>query len=233
MRILIVDDESKALKRLGRMTRSILGENSIIIETATSLAIAMEQINKFRIDLLLLDLNLNGKDGFEALKSVLAESFQTIVVSAYHDRALEAFEYGVLDFVPKPIKEERLKGAFDRFYGKQQNGDVLVKHLPVKLAGKVELVDVDDILYFSGANGFTEIHTTDGKTKLYDKTLDAIEIVHASRFERIHRSYIVRCDEIKAICSAQGTRYSIELKNGSELPIGRTRIEQLRQRLLR
>lgn len=230
MKILIVDDESKALKRLVRLTRAILGEVDTVIETATSISSALRHIEKCQIDLLLLDLNLNGKDGFEVLKTVLAESFHTIVVSAYHDRALEAFEYGVLDFVPKPVKEDRLKGAVDRFYGNRDCSEISVKYLPVKIAGKVELIAVKDILYFSGANGCTEIHTMEGKVKLYDKTLDAVELLHASGFERIHRSYIVRSDEIKAIHSAQGTRYCVELKNGSELPVGRTRIEQLRRK---
>ncbi|MBK7227614.1 MAG: hypothetical protein IPH97_01775 [Ignavibacteriales bacterium] len=59
-------------------------------------------------------MNLNAKDGFELLKQVVSQSFHTIVISANINRAIEAFEYGVLDFIPKPYNIERLKAAFQR-----------------------------------------------------------------------------------------------------------------------
>ena len=67
------------------------------------------------IDLLLLDLNLHGKSGFLALENAVAGSFQTIIVSAYADQAITAYEYGVLDFVNKPFSRARLEKALNRF----------------------------------------------------------------------------------------------------------------------
>ncbi len=233
MKILIVDDEARALKRLVRLTHSILGDKIESVETGSSLSIALEQIEKGKIDLLLLDLNLNGRDGFEVLKSLVAQSFQTIIVSAYHDRAIEAFEYGVLDFVPKPVAESRLKKAFERFETRNGPRERQLKYLSVKRQRRLDLIPIENILYFSGANDYTEIHIKTGKTYLYEKSLDSIELLLKSDFIRIHRSFIVRSDSIASIQTAQGSRYSIEMKNGSTLPIGRTKIDSVRQRLLR
>ncbi len=229
MRILIVEDESRALKRLVRLTRSLLGDAIVSLDTATRLSAATEAIGKNGIDLLLLDLNLNGKDGFETLKDVLAESFQTIVVSAYSDRAVTAFEYGVLDFVPKPVEEERLKRAFDRFLDSDRAGRGAPKYLAVKSARKIELVPVGDVVSFNGANDYTEIRLRDGRTKLYEKTLDSIELLLADNFIRVHRSHIVRLDEIRALHTAIGSRYSVELVDGDVVPVGRTRVADLRR----
>src|SRR5688572_16580366 len=114
MRILIAEDESVIARRLERMVKEILGERAGSVAVKESLADAGEYLFEKPIDLLLLDLNLNGEDGYDLLKLAAAGSFQTIVVSANSDRALEAFQYGVLDFVPKPFDLERLKRALDR-----------------------------------------------------------------------------------------------------------------------
>ena len=77
-------------------------------------------IKEQSIDLLFLDLNLNREDGYELLEEVAAESFHTIIVSAYKDRAIRAFEYGVLDFVAKPYTEERLSLAIQRIHPRNE-----------------------------------------------------------------------------------------------------------------
>lgn len=233
MNILVVEDEARALKRLVRLVHSILGDKVELLETATDLSEAEDLINTSSFDLLLLDLNLNGEDGFETLKSVAAEPFHTIIVSAHHDRALEAFEYGVLDFVPKPIRESRLKNALARLEGPAKKKEEGVKHLSVRHQRTIELIPVSDIHYFKGANDYTEIRLRDGKTHLYEKSLNAIELLLASDFIRIHRSFIVPVRDISAIRSSPGSRYFVELKDTTELPVGRTRIDKVRRRLVR
>ena len=117
MNALIVEDERMAARRLERMLRGILGDS---VEQITCLE-RVEEAECFlastTIDVLLLDLNLNGEDGFELLKKATAGPFQTIIVSANTGQALRAFEYGVLDFVPKPVERSRLERALARVSG--------------------------------------------------------------------------------------------------------------------
>ena len=90
MRIAIVEDEAMVARRLERMIGAILSNCSIRV--APTLHEALDLIRATPIDVLFLDLNLNGRDGFRLLEEAAAAPFQTIVVSAHHDQALRAFD---------------------------------------------------------------------------------------------------------------------------------------------
>ncbi len=99
MRVLIVEDEATIAQRVSRLLRDILGEQLESLEVIESFDLAMESLAMNPVDLLTLDLNLDGDDGFALLETAAAETFHTIVISAHTERALEAFEHGVLDFL--------------------------------------------------------------------------------------------------------------------------------------
>ena len=107
MRILIIEDEASVADRIERLTRQVLGTNIQRLAKRQTLSAGLHYLQNHPIDLLLLDLNLNGLNGFSILQELLSHSFQTIIVSANTDQALKAFEYGVLDFIPKPFTIER------------------------------------------------------------------------------------------------------------------------------
>ena len=128
MLIAIIEDEARIARRLERMIRQIFEKQDIKIVVASNLEEGKELIKKEEVNLLFLDLNLNGQDGFNVLENVVAESFHTVIVSAYKDKAIRAFEYGVLDFVPKPFDESRLRKAIERIHSKN-NTDHNIKYL--------------------------------------------------------------------------------------------------------
>ena len=149
MRIVVVEDEAIVARRLTRLLREILGETLESLDLATSLGAAQVRLDREPpIDALFLDLNLNGRDGFELLGEAVAGSFQTIVVSAHAERAIEAFDYGVLDFVAKPFGRERLELAIDRLRsGRMHDGAASgVRQLAVRKAGRVQLVPVASLV---------------------------------------------------------------------------------------
>ena len=114
MKILIVEDEKSIANRIERLLKEIAGDKISSLVQKERLTEALDYINHHKIDLLFLDLNLSGNDGFEILQSLAAETFDTIIVSAYRDKAIDAYEYGVVDFVPKPFTKDRLAKAFHR-----------------------------------------------------------------------------------------------------------------------
>ena len=230
MKILIVEDEMKAAKRLERMTRSLLEPEIPLIWRANSIENGRTVFQKESIDLLLLDLNLNGMNGFELLKDALAESFQTIIVSAYRDQAIKAFEHGVLDFVPKPVDKLRLRTALERFMGRGALRPE-TKYLALNVHGKVKYISVSDIRYVQGANVSTEIFLQDGTSLPYEKSLARTLQLLEPKFARIHRSYLVNIKQIYEITSTEGSRYWVVLKTGETLPVGRTRVSDLRSLL--
>lgn len=231
MRILVVEDEPVVARRLVRLLEEILEGQDRNIDTATSLDEAHERMTGTAYDVLCLDLNLHGRDGFDLLASAVAGPHQTIVVSANTDRALEAFEYGVIDFVPKPFGRERLKKALDRLRGTRVPKEQRVRYLAFRHGTRTEVVEVERIRAIHGADNYAEVELTDGRCLYHDKTLDKLQVLLPSNFERVHRSHIVNLKHVVAIESLPGSRYRASLDSGETVPISRTRVRELRKRL--
>lgn len=233
MRILIVEDEARIARRTERMTRLFFGDKLEKLILCDSLPEGQDYIKTHPVDLLLLDLNLNGADGFEILKMAVSESFHTIIISAYKEKAISAFEYGVLDFVAKPFDQERLAQAFLRISANEKEASGGAKFLAVKKRGQISLIDVNELRYVKGAGIYSELHLKNGGTELHDKSLEKLEQLLPNRFIRIHKSYIVGISEASEIMVQEGSRYSLSLKSGEILPIGRTRYKELKEKLFR
>lgn len=227
MRIAIVEDEAVVARRLERMVRDIVGGESAI-ELAPTFGAALDLVRGRTLDLLFLDLNLNGRDGFRLLEEAVAAPFQTVVVSAHHEQALRAFEYGVTDFVAKPWSEARLRLAIERVTKREPRGGT--KRLVVRKGRDTRSIDVAQIVYVRGADDYSEIRLADGTSHLHEKSLTALEAVLPAGFVRVHRSYIVN------IARARGLRHAdrpvIVLDDGTLIPIGRAYREQVRERVL-
>lgn len=232
MRILIIEDEERIAKRTQRMATVFFGQQLEALAVCDSLQKGLAYIEKHPIDLLLLDLNLNGEDGFDILGTVVAGSFHTIIVSAYTDKAITAFAYGVIDFVPKPFDEERLFQAFRRTIASVQKTGGPIKYLAVKKSGNLKLIDVNDLHYIKGAGIYSELHLRNGKQELHDKSLETLGQLLPSSFERIHKSYIVPLNQAEKIVVEAGGRYSLLLSNGELLPIGRSRYKELKEKMI-
>lgn len=231
MRILIVEDESLIAQRLERLTRRILGERVDALHVAASFAAARSRLDEHAVDLVLLDLNLDGTDGLALLRLAVAGSFHTIVVSANVDRAIDAFAHGVLDFVPKPFTEARLAQALARLTATAGLAPFATQFLAVRKTGRIELIRVEDVLYARGAGAYSELVLVNGRTELHDKSLERLQAVLPPVFERLHKSYLVRMSAIRALHAGEGSHYEAELRTGERLPVGRQRFKELKAQL--
>jgi two-component system response regulator LytT len=231
MKILIVEDEAVIARRIEQFCHRILGDRLEGLRVSPTFDAADAAMAEAPIDVLLLDLNLSGRDGMALLESKVAQSFHTIIVSANTDQALRAYEHGAIDFVAKPFSEQRLREALLRAADPEGRSPHAARYLAVRKPGRIELVPVNDVLYVQGADDFSELVLADGRRELHDKTLEKLQKVLPSVFERIHRSYLVRLSAVKALHVHEGSRYEAELRNGVRLPVGRTRYKQIRDAL--
>lgn len=231
MHVLIVEDEPTVARRLRRLTESIL-KGDLSIDTAEELAEARDTLFDRDIDVLLLDLNLHGADGYDLLKTSVSGGFHTIVVSAHTERAIEAFELGVLDFVGKPFGRERLAEAFRRLRSSEDRSSPPAQYLAVREGGDVKLVGVDRVRYLQAAGSYSELVLRNGETELHDKSLSRLATLLPDDFVRIHRSYVARLSDLDRLRAHEGTRYDVVLGDDTILPVGRTRVDQIRDRLL-
>ena len=230
MNILIVEDEARIARRIERMTREILGAQLQSLTLISTLHEALDFIPANPLDIVLLDLNLNGANGFDLLKTAVSGAFHTIVVSAYKDQAITAFEYGVLDFVPKPFNQERLAQALDRITLKVKAEKSPVKFLSVKKRQRIQLIPIEELVYIKGAGAYSELILQDGSKELHDKTLEKLEQLLSPDFKRIHKSYLLKMTELKEIIVQSGSKYLAQLASGEQLPIGRTRYKDLKEK---
>lgn len=219
MRIAIVEDEAIVARRLERMVRDIVGDVDSL-EVAPTFHHALDVIRR-PLDLLFLDLNLSGRDGFALLEEAAASSFQTVIVSAHHDQALRAFDYGVTDFVAKPWSEERLRTAIERATAVGK-----ARKLVVRKGRELRTIAAAQIVYIRGADDYSELNLDDGSVHLHEKSLSALEALLPSEFARVHRSYIANFAKVRGIRSA-----ALVFECGAIVPVGRTYRETVRQRL--
>ncbi|MTI32677.1 LytTR family transcriptional regulator DNA-binding domain-containing protein [Xanthovirga aplysinae] len=232
MHILIIEDETRIAKRIERMTRDFFSENLTSLHRVDELSEALEFIKKQPLDVVLLDLNLNGENGFDILSKAVSESFHTVIISAHKDRAISAFEYGVLDFVPKPFNQARLDQAFNKVLLNEKTTEGNIQLLAVKKKGGIQLISIDELQYVKGAGVYTELYLRNGKKELHDKSLEKLEQLLPHTFERIHKSYLVKMSEVENIIVRSGSKYIASLKNGEMLPIGRTKYKSIKEKWL-
>lgn len=230
MHVIMVEDEAMVARRLARCVESVLGASLQRLDIFGDLRSAEAHLQATVPDVLLLDLNLHGRDGFDLLKRAVSGAFHTIVVSANTDRAIEAFEHGVVDFVSKPFTEARLAQAFARLSTTRGESNA-IRYLIVRHAGKLERIDIDHIRAIHGANDYSELELAGGSRRLHEKSLDKLAHMLVGRFVRVHRSHLVNLAEVHSLAAYAGSRYRLELKGGGELPVGRKWIKAARKAL--
>ncbi len=197
-------------RRLERMVREIVSGATIEIAPTFDAALV---VTRRPLDLLFLDLNLNGRDGFGLLEEAAASPFQTVVVSAHHDQALRAFEYGVTDFVAKPWTEDRLRRAIERT---RAHAPSPARTLVVRKGRELRTIAVDDVVFVRGADDYSELHLADGTVHLHEKSLTALESLLPDSFARVHRSYIASLTRVAGVRAG-----ALVMSSGAVVPVGR------------
>ena len=199
MNVLIVDDESLARQRLRKMVSSVAG-HTIVGEAETG-EDALRKSQQIKPDVVLMDIRMPGMDGIEAAACInkMDRPPAIIFTTAYSDHALDAFETHAVDYLLKPIKQQRLEEALRaaRRINKaqymqlhQQQKSTARKNICVKHRGALELIPVEDILYFKAEQKYVTLRTEDHEY-LIEEPLKDLEAEFGARFLRIHRNALV------------------------------------------
>lgn len=224
MRILIIEDETVAARRLERLSAGILGEDLLAVQHAFDLDEARASLAESAWDLILLDLNLAGDDGFDLFQTDIGLA-RVIVVSAFPDRAIEAFGHAVLDFVPKPVDPDRLSRALER--ARSSRNEPVQKRLIVRNPGRADFVDPAQIIRIAGADDYCEIALANGRTLLHDETLSELERKLPAGFMRVHRSYLANLDFAQAV-EQDGSGFVLVQTEHVKTPVSRRRSKDVR-----
>src|SRR3954468_7666850 len=211
VRILVVDDEPLARAGLRRLISGMPGFQ-VAAEAANGLE-AVRAIGATQPDLVLLDVQMPGCDGFEVIRRVGPARMPAVVfVTAFDSFAVRAFEVQALDYVLKPVSESRLRKALaqaaalgDRANAARRLAALIeapAERLEVRIGARVLLLSPDEIDWIEGASYYSMLHAG-RETYLMRETLQSLESrLQRDRFVRVHRSAIVRLDRIRELRAA-------------------------------
>ncbi|MGE5458692.1 MAG: LytR/AlgR family response regulator transcription factor, partial [Methanococcaceae archaeon] len=205
MKALIIDDERLARVELKRLLSPY--KNINIIGEAVNTTDALDKINHLKPDLIFLDIQMPGKNGFELLEQ-LDSVPNVIFTTAYDEYALKAFEYNALDYLQKPIEPRRLESALNKVIlhnngeiDKDLTDNMLSEHdsIFVKDGDKCWFVKLAEIRYFESEGNYVRIHFDHFKP-LVLKSLNSIdERLDPKTFFRASRSSIINLKWIESI----------------------------------
>jgi two-component system LytT family response regulator len=241
IRVLIVDDEAPARALLREML-SAEPDLEILGEAATGLE-AVKAASDLKPDAVFLDIEMPKLDGFEVLE-LLDPQIAVVFVTAYDSHALRAFEVHAVDYVLKPYRAERLREALTRArarVGTRPDPAVLARaarpagqyphRVVVKDGAHIHVVPVDRLDYAQAQDDYVALRT-EGKTLLKAQTLGALEAsLDPSLFVRVHRSYLVRLDRIRALEPYGKNDHVAILADGTRVPVSREGYARLRELL--
>lgn len=224
MKALIVEDSRLARVELKKLLQ--IHNNIELCGEAANPRDALPIITKERPELLFLDINMPGKNGFELLQELDYEP-KVIFITAFADYALRSFEFATVDYLLKPITAERLKIAIDKLITSTtavtDNMDSLTLSSRVLLRDgeNCHWVCLQDIQYFESCGNHTHVIWNEGKTLIY-RSLSKIEVrLPDETFFRASRQHILNVNEIKIVEPWFNGGYKLQLQSGANIEVSR------------
>lgn len=244
IRTVIADDEELARRGLKSLSQRC-GDLEIVCECRNGRE-TVDAIHRHRPDLVFLDVQMPGKTGFDVIGAIAdAHRPHVVFVTAFDKFALQAFEVHALDYLLKPVNEERFDAALARVrWAMSHATDNATVHtareavvhlppplspsmgpaldrLPIKVNGRIIVIRVADIDWIEADRDYVSVKVG-GKTWLMRETIAAVELRLAfSGFVRIHRSTLVNAERVKELRPQDKGEYTVVLKDGTELKLTR------------
>lgn len=226
MTCIAIDDEPKALEVIERYCQKI-GLVSLKATFREPLK-AIEFLNREKVDLIFLDINMPDINGMQLLQTLSPRPL-IIFTTAYSQYAVESYELNAVDYLLKPATFERFLMAINKAVaalasknttGMNEDAAVLIKSGP-----QTYRVKVSEILYLEKNGNYITVHLKDGNILIRENMADIFDLLPAADFIRVHKSYVVGIRHISMIEVHQ------LIVNGEKIPIGSTYRDSLRDRL--
>ena len=243
MKAFIVEDEPLArdeLKYLLKRSRQVE-----IVGEAEGIEDAMRDISRLKPELVFLDIELADGNGLHLAKQLaeLDPAPSLIFATAYDEFALQAFELYAFDYLLKPFNEKRIRQTLDKFMkqrqiGKGESGTAApasrtaveqTGKLAVEIDDRIVLIDRDSILFIGLMEGKTVIKTGENEYKIGDPLIVLERKLDKRSFLRVHRSFIVNVIHISEIQPWFNSTYNLIMSDGSNIPVSRTYVKELKQ----
>jgi two-component system, LytTR family, response regulator len=238
--VVILDDEIRAVKVIEHLLQSHPGIN--VLSTFTDPLSAVTFINQQSPDVLILDINMPGLNGFEVLDRINNKTIKIIFTTAHDNFALKAFHYSAMDYLLKPIDEAQFNSAITKVINQAEKTDFSqsistlihnISSIKDPMAMKIcipnvngfSIVDSNQIMYCEADSCYTIFKMKDGSQIISSKTLAEYEgVLDENVFFRIHRSYFINLSQINEYHKGNGG--FVTMANGVELEVSRRKKEE-------
>lgn len=245
LKVAIVDHQAHARESIRALLRG--HEDIEVVAECADGNSAISAIDRFAPQLVFLEVDIPGPNGFEVLDAVHPRHHPAVVFVTANDRhAVQAFEAGALDYIIKPFSGARFQKALDRARVRaiaepatvvQQIKELVngkkssAGRMALKSEGRIVLVEMDGIRWIESDGNYLRVHIQDGSHLLIRSTLRAFEAkLEPHQFVRIHRSLIVNREYVRELKPWYTGDYSVLMDDGKELTLSRNyrdRVEQL------
>ena len=246
MKAVIVDDEMDGIRTLQKMLAMHCPQVQVTA-TFSNAVTAAKEINAVQPDLLFLDIQMPGKTGLELLSELSPRNFEVVFVTAYNEYMLQALQFSAVDYLLKPVDEDRLVEAVERAGRRLQEGkkekqaDTLLYN--IEKAGKplemrlclptfkgFLIVKLEDIIYCEAERSYTIFHLSDGKTLMVSKPLlEYDNLLKDAGFFRIHKSFLINLVHVREYHRGEGG--FVVMNNKAELEVTRRKKEMFLEQI--
>lgn len=227
MKTVVVDDEKNGRELLVHMLKKYC-EKIKVSGSADDVHSAVELIDEIKPDLVFLDIEMPGGNGFEVLEKVSYKNFMVIFVTGYDHYAIKAIKYSAMDYLLKPVDLQELQMAVERALTMRQNSELVSPRQIGDLEYENEIIIQDKfkknivfpqrILYLESEGNYTIFHLEDSECIMATRNLNYYaHLLKEIGFFRVHRSFVVNLSKVRGIDS--GRSGQIELINGIRLPL--------------
>ena len=233
-KIMIVEDDAELVRGLKRLLES---EGYDVVPATVSMH-ALPLALREQPDLVVLDVMMPGIDGWEVLRRIRssASTAETPVLMLTAKTSVDDRVFGLAsgadDYLTKPFALREFRARVDALLRRSRSSSMSpgIRRMPVAAERGVAFVDVTDIQYIEGMRNHCLIHTSEGEQPSR-MSLGEVEERAGERLMRVHRSYIVNLDAVRGCHWATKSAFVLSLGDGSEVPVSRTLVAEVRRRL--
>ena len=241
LRAILIDDEPDCIRLLFLQLKENCPQVQVLGQYTNSEE-GLQAIRSQNPDLVFLDIEMPGINGFTLLEQLGEITFSLIFITAYNEFALKAFRFSALDYLLKPLDNHELQEAVRKAEKRQQidhrqlemlraqlQGGKHPKKIAVPYQNGVVFVELNELVYCEADSNYTKLFLTSGKNYLLSKTLREVqEVLEERNFLRVHRQYLVNLDHIKTY--HKGEAAYLLMQGDISIPVSKNQKERLVQK---
>jgi two-component system LytT family response regulator len=241
MRAILIDDEPIGIRTVKKLLELNCPEVEVVA-TCTSADTGKQKIEELKPDLIFLDIQMPGKSGLDLLAEISDKTFEVIFVTAHNEYILQALQFSAVDYLMKPVDEDRLVEAVHRVKKRlsrdkvSENTETFI-HNVTKVTSPMDMrlclptlkgftiLKLDEIIYCEAQRSYTVFYLAQGKTIMVSKPLfDYDQLLAGTTFFRIHKSFLINLAHVREYLRGDGG--TVIMSNNMELEVSRRKKDQ-------